>query len=112
MNNEAQKAVRVFQSGGIVVFPTDTAFGIGCRLDREDSVRRLFEIRKRPETKPMLALVSSIEMAKEFVTISEEVQSQIIAKYWPGALTVILPCNTEKIPGIVRANGSTLAVRM
>jgi len=49
-----QKAVKVFKNGGIVIFPTDTAVGIGCRLDKENSLKRLFEIRKRPKNKPML----------------------------------------------------------
>lgn len=104
--------VGMFQTGQVGIFPTDTAFGIGCVIDNPASVGRIFEIRHRVETKPLLALVSSIEMAEEYVTIDPEVRSKLIEKHWPGGLTIVLPCNTEKVPASVRANGETLAVRL
>ena len=106
-----EQAIEVFKSGGIVIFPTDTAFGIGCRLDRKQSIEKVFEIRRRPEEKAVLALVGSLEMAEEYVEIPTDVKEKLINKYWPGGLTIILPCNTEKVPAVARANGQTLAVR-
>jgi L-threonylcarbamoyladenylate synthase len=104
--------VGMFQSGQIGVFPTDTAFGIGCVIDNPASVSRIFEIRHRVETKPLLALVSSIEMAEQYVTIDSEVRTKLIEKFWPGGLTIVLPCDKDKVPSQVRANGETLAVRL
>lgn len=112
MKQNVQKAIEVLNNGGIVIFPTDTAFGIGCRIDNERSVQRLFEIRKRPSTQAMSALVSSVEMAEKYVQISEKVKEQLMKQYWPGALTIILPCDLEKVPHLVRGGGSTLGVRM
>jgi len=94
--NNWQKALEVLKKGGIVIFPTDTAFGIGCRIDNEISVERLFEIRKRPKNQATPILVSSIDMAKRYVqeTISEKAYN-LMKKYWPGALTLVLPANLQ-----------------
>lgn len=108
MNKDATESLK---GGEIGIFPTDTAYGIGCRIDNINSVRKIYKLRNRPEEKALLALVSSLDMAREYVTITEDVQKRLINKYWPGGLTIILNCNIEKVPGIVRANGETLAVR-
>ena len=76
MDEKIGKAVKVFRSGGIVIFPTDTAFGIGCRIDAVESVKRVFDIKKRDYRNPLLALVSSVEMAKEYVTIPNNVREK------------------------------------
>lgn len=109
MNDD--EIIRNFKDGKVGIFPTDTAFGMGCRIDNAPSIERIYKIRNRPEEKALLALVSSVEMAEQYVTIPNVVKVQLVEKYWPGGLTVILNCNQEKIPSVVRANGSTLAVR-
>jgi len=65
MDNNLDQAIKVIKNGGIVIFPTDTVWGIGCRLDNENSVKKLFEIRKRPKEKAVIVLVDSIAMAQE-----------------------------------------------
>lgn len=110
--NEVQNAIDILKDGGIVIFPTDTAFGIGCRIDDEKAIERLFRIRKRPPNQAVPVLVSSLEMAYEYVQdIPSDVQ-ELTKKYWPGALTIILPCKIEKIPSLVRGGGETLGIRM
>jgi len=112
MNSDIEKAVKIFNQGGIIIFPTDTVFGIGCRLDREGAIKRVFKIRNRPEKKAMLAVVDSIEMAQEYLQpVPYDVRVKLMEKYWPGGLTIILPCKTEKVPAIARGGGSTLGVR-
>lgn len=113
MQADMQKAVEILKKGGIVIFPTDTTFVIGCRIDDEEVVKRLFEIRRRPQTQATLVLVNSIEMAQEYLEqIPNDVKDKLIKKYWPGALTIVLPCKTEKVPKLVRGGGDTLGVRM
>jgi len=110
---EIERAVEILKQGGIVIFPTDTAFGIGCRIDDEKAVERLFKIRKRPLTQATPVLVDSIEMASDYVqSIPDVVEEQLIDKYWPGALTIILHCKKDKVPEFVRGGGSTIGVRM
>ncbi len=113
MDSNIQKAVEVFKQGGVVIFPTDTVWGIGCVLNNKESVKKLYEIRKRPREKALIVLVNSIEMAQEYLQpINGGVKKNILEKYWPQSLTVILPCRKEKVPEIVRSGGKTLAVRI
>lgn len=112
MDQEVLKAVNVLNDGGIVIFPTDTAFGIGCRIDGEKAIKRLFEIRRRPKTLAAPILVDSVKMAQKYLqSISNNVE-ELMNKYWPGALTIVLPCKVEKVPSLVRGGGNTLGVRM
>ncbi|MFI5265350.1 MAG: L-threonylcarbamoyladenylate synthase [Candidatus Levyibacteriota bacterium] len=108
--NNIQEAVKVFKNGGIVVFPTDTAYGIGCRMDNADSVRKVFEIKKRKLRNALLVLVDSIEMAEKYVKFDPRV-SILVKKYWPGGLSIFLNTKLGKVPGIVTANSNALAVR-
>ncbi len=111
--NDISQAIRILKDGGIVIFPTDTAFGIGCRVDNEESIKRLFKIRKRPETQAMSILVDTVTMAKRYVKgIPQEVIDNLIEPYWPGALTIILPANTKSVPSLVRGGGKTVGVRI
>ncbi len=112
MNRDIQKAIKILQDGGIVIFPTDTAFGIGCRIDAEAAVKRVFDIKKRDYSKPLLALVDSIQMARQYVSIPKDVQEKLLDKYWPGGLTVFLKCNLEVVPSIVRSGTDSLALRL
>lgn len=112
MNKNLKKAIKVVKNGGIAIFPTDTAFGIGCRIDDEHAVARLFKLRKRPEQKAVPVLVSSIGMAEEYVESIEPDVRRLMKKYWPGALTIVVTCKKNKIPGIVRAGGETIGLRL
>lgn len=112
MGKQLEKAIEVFKDGGIVIFPTDTAFGIGCQINKESSVRRLFEIRKRPKTKAVPVLFSSVDMMMQYVKEIPQDVEKLMKKYWPGALTLILQCNKVKVPSLVRGGGQTLGVRI
>ncbi|HSA83634.1 MAG TPA: L-threonylcarbamoyladenylate synthase [Patescibacteria group bacterium] len=113
MNDQIKEAIKIVQKGGVIIFPTDTAFGIGCRIDDEEAIKRLFAIRKRPETQATPVLVSGWDMAEEYISkIPEEVLEKLIKPFWPGALTIVLPCKTEKVPELVRGKGNNLGVRM
>lgn len=111
--NNLKKAIEIAKKGGIIIFPTDTAFGIGCRADDEKAVKKLFRIRKRAKDKPVPVLVSDVEMAEKFLEkIPKEVFRKLVKPFWPGALTIILYCNKKKVPSLVRGGGNTLGVRM
>jgi L-threonylcarbamoyladenylate synthase len=113
MENKILKAVDVLNSGGIIIFPTDTAFGIGCRIDRIDAIEKLFKIRKRPPTQAVPVLVNSLEMAKNYATeISEETIKKLVNPYWPGALTIVVNAQISKVPQLVRGLTLTVGLRM
>lgn len=113
MNSDIEQAVKVLNSGGIIIFPTDTAFGIGCRIDNEKAIQKLFKLRNRPQNQATPVLVSSIDMASSYLLeIVREEQEQLMEKYWPGALTIVLQSKTEMVPELVRGYGTTIGVRM
>ncbi len=116
MNHTIQKEIEIAKNGGIVIFPTDTAFGLGCRIDREDSIKRLFTIRNRPLDKAVPVLFDSLEMVKKYtVDISDDVTKHLITPYWPGALTIILKANENRVPKLVSGvsgKESTIGVRI
>jgi L-threonylcarbamoyladenylate synthase len=113
MTEQIEEAVKILNNHGVIIFPTDTAFGIGCRIDDEQSIKRLFEIRKRPASQATPVLVSSIEMAKKYlISVPDDVKEKLMDKYWPGPLTIILPCRSDLVPSLVRGGGETLGVRM
>jgi L-threonylcarbamoyladenylate synthase len=113
MNDQHKEAVLTLKKGGIVIFPTDTAFGIGCRVDDERAVEKLFRLRKRPETKATPVLVSGLEMARDYLQdVPDVVVDKLIKHYWPGALTIVLRAKIQKVPELVRGGGDTLGVRM
>jgi L-threonylcarbamoyladenylate synthase len=111
MNDEIKKAVEVLKSGGIIIFPTDTAFGIGCRMDDENVVAKLFDLRRRPLEKAVPVLADSIEMVKKHVSDFPNAAEDLAKKYWPGALTIILKSNTS-VPSLVCGGGDTVGFRV
>ena len=113
MSKDLKKAVEVIRQGGIVIFPTDTAFGIGCRIDSKKAVERLFKIRKRPRNQAMPVLVNGLEMARMYgKEISPKVMDKLIQPYWPGALTIVVECEIDKVFELVRGGGNTIGLRM
>src|ERR1035437_10644596 len=113
MNKQIEEAVRVLNNGGIIIFPTDTAFGIGCRIDNEEATARLFKIRNRPTNQPTPILVNGVEMVKEYADfVPEEVIQNLINPFWPGALTIVLKAKINKVPLLVRGGTETVGVRM
>lgn len=113
IDKKNQEAIRILQQGGIIIYPTDTAFGIGCKVSDEQAVKRLFHLRRRSETKAVPLLIDSIEMTKKYVlTIPPEVKEKLMEQYWPGALTIVLPSNKRTVPALVRGGGDTIGMRM
>lgn len=113
MNKSIDEAIKILRDGGIVIFPTDTAFGIGCRIDSKKAIERLFNVCKRPKNQATPVLVDSVEMAQEYLQpIRKKVIEKLVKVYWPGALTIVLPCKTNKVPELVRGKGNNLGVRI
>lgn len=107
-----QNAIKVLKQGGIVIYPTDTAFGIGCRIDIQESVDKLFAIRKRPRSKATPVLVSSKAMALAYLDHPKDIVRRLMKTYWPGALTIVAECNIDRVYSPIRGNGNTVGLRM
>ncbi|OQA36426.1 MAG: Threonylcarbamoyl-AMP synthase [Parcubacteria group bacterium ADurb.Bin326] len=106
-----QEVIKKLKAGKIGVVPTDTIYGlVGQALNRE-AVETIYEIRRRSPDKPFIILISSIEELKSFgVNVSLE-EKRFLGKYWPGAVSVILPCKYERLKYLHRGTKS-LAFRL
>lgn len=107
-----QKAIKILNDGGIIIYPTDTAFGIGCRIDDHAAVDRLFALRRRPVTQAMPVLVASDAMALAYFDSPYDIVRRLMREHWPGALTIVAPCKKELIYSPIRAGGKTVGLRM
>ena len=102
---------KIIKDGGIVIFPTDTVYGIGTNALDEKAVKKLYEIKKRPLNKPISLLVANIEMIESVVKDITDIEYKIIKAFLPGPLTIILK-KKDSIPDIVTANGDTVGIRI
>jgi L-threonylcarbamoyladenylate synthase len=110
IESSIEEATTNFKRGDVVIFPTDTIYGIGCITGNETSIKRLYSIRKTPLSKPSLILVSSIKMAKKYGQISEVTES-ILTKLWPGPLTTIVKAVKEET-NLIQGNTDCIAIRV
>ena len=104
-----EQILSFLRAGGVIGFPTDTAYGLGADPFNEEAVRRIFEIKGRPEGKPILLLVDSIEMAAAVCNLSERAR-KLASRFWPGPLTMILPAR-QTVPSLVTAGTGNVGVR-
>jgi L-threonylcarbamoyladenylate synthase len=94
----------------VVIFETDTVYGIGCLYDDLDSVKRLFEIKNREYQKPMAILCADMRQVKQLVTNFEAI-APYAKKYGPGALTLICQ-KSGKVADLITAGGATVGIRI
>ena len=91
-----EKAIQIVKQGGIVIFPTDTVYGIGCDPYNKESVKKVYNLKSREFSKPFPILVDSKETAKKIVEF-DEITEKITEKFWPGPLTIILKLTDDKL---------------
>lgn len=103
--DDIREAVRVMQSGGVILYPTDTIWGIGCDACNEDAVRRVFEIKRRAEAKSVISLVDSEVKVEFYVRSVPDVAWQL----WECAdepLTLVLDGARNLASGVIASDGS------
>ena len=105
------RAAEFIKQGKVVVFPTETVYGIGTNGLDEEAVKKLFQIKKRPLNKPISLLVSNMEMIELVAKDITEIEYKIMEKFFPGPLTIILK-KKDVVPDIVTAEQDTVGIRM
>lgn len=104
-------AAELIKQGKIVVFPTETVYGIGTNGLDENAVKKLYEVKQRPLNKPISLLVSNMEMVNLIAKDITEAEYKIMEKFFPGPLTIILK-KKKVVPDILTAGQDTVGVRM
>jgi L-threonylcarbamoyladenylate synthase len=113
---EIDRAARLLRAGCLVAFPTETVYGLGANALDAEAVSRIYTVKRRPLTSPLIVHVASTEMTQSLVADWPEAAERLARFFWPGPLTlVVTKLVVEKqpaIPDIVTAGLSTVAVRM
>src|SRR5262245_24816658 len=110
MSLSISEAAAIIRSGGVVAFPTETVYGLGANALDAAAVQKIFELKGRPSTSPLIVHVASVDMARDIARWPEEAD-RLAQQWWPGPLTLVLP-KKDAIPSIVTAGLPTVGVRL
>jgi len=110
MKDEINKVAEILGNGGVIAYPTDTLYGVGCDALNEKAIKRVYELKGRDFSKPMSIAVSDIKMLEKYVTISAETK-KMLNQIMPGPYTVLLP-KKDSISNIVTAGSNLVGVRI
>lgn len=108
------EAAEVLKNGGLVAFPTDTVYAVGAIISNNDAVKKLFEVKNRPEDNPIGVLVArdlDMHLVADVTAPNTQIASDFIEKFWPGPLTLVMPCLEFRVPPAAVAGGNTIGVR-
>lgn len=104
-----RRAARILKNGGLVVFPTETVYGLGADATDSDAAGRIYAAKGRPADNPLIVHVASADDVSRYAVETEE-SRRLMQVFWPGPLTVVLPAR-ETIPSTVTAGLPTVAIR-
>ena len=105
LQDEIRKAVEVLNKGGIILYPTDTIWGIGCDATNADAVKRIYEIKKREDSKSMLVLMENPNLLNRYVEDVPEVAWDLI-ECADKPLTIIYPGAKGLAKNLIAEDGS------
>ena len=104
------EAAELIRQGALVAVPTETVYGLAGSGFNESAVERIYEVKGRPEVKPLSLMVPGPEAFEKCCTEVPEAARVLAERFWPGPLTIVLPAR-EEIPGVVLAGGHTVGLR-
>ena len=104
-------AVEALARGELVVFPTESLYGIGADACSDEAVDRLVAVRGRDSGKPILVLVRDLAMARAVAEIPDDAVQRLAARFWPGPLTLVLPARPG-LPAPLTTGTGTIGVRV
>lgn len=103
-------AAEIIKNGGLLAVPTETVYGLAANGLDGGAVQKIYDVKNRPETKPISLLVSGMEDVEKFCEDIPKAAYKLAEIYWPGPLTMVLK-KSDRVPEIVTAGGDTVGVR-
>lgn len=110
-NSVIRECGKIIRDGGLVVFPTETVYGLGANALDANAVKKIFQAKGRPQDNPLIVHIADMESIKPLVKEVPEVAEKIMKKFWPGPMTVILR-KTDLIPDETSAGLDSVGIRM
>ncbi len=111
LQEQIEHGIAILKSGGLVVFPTDTVYGLGACFSNLSAVERIYRLKKRPRNVALPLLLADIAQMSQIAAAVPPVAWLLAGRFWPGALTIVLP-RAKLVPDIITGGGETVAVRM
>ncbi len=105
------RAAAVLRDGGLVAFPTETFYGLGAAANDPTALRRVYAVKGRSESKPLLVLIDSIAMAESLAAEVTPRARELMGRHWPGPLTLVLRARPD-LPPVLTAGTGTIGMRM
>ena len=109
--SDIDRAIDLLLSGGVVALPTETVYGLAADATCDQAVRRIFQIKGRPASNPLIVHVADVVAAKTFAADWPEVATNLAEAFWPGPLTIVVPA-ANSISKLVTAGGDTVGLRV
>lgn len=106
-----RSAIEIIRSGGLIVYPTDTVYGLGADALDQGAVAKVFGVKGRPGEDPLPVLIADEAQVDALAVEVPDAARRLFARFWPGALTVVLR-RSLAVPAIVSAGRMTIALRV
>jgi len=110
MNNKVFEIVKALNEGKVILYPTDTIWGIGCDATNTEAIKRVYDIKERPYDKPMIILVGDLDMLREYV---EDIDVRLLKKIlkFKEPTTIVYP-KAINLPDILLEKDGSIAIRI
>ncbi len=106
-----KEGAEVIREGGLVIFPTETVYGLGANAYSEEACGKIYKAKNRPSDNPLIVHICSLDMLNQVVSEVPARLMPILEKLWPGPVTLLFPKN-DRIPAAVTGGSDLVAVRM
>lgn len=106
-----ERAVKVLEDGRVMVYPTDTVYGLGCDAGNTEALKRIFKLKERDDNKPLSVVVRDLAMIKKYAFVGDR-EEKIIKKLLPGKFTLVLRRKSRALPRALTAGQNTIGVRI
>ena len=110
-NKKIEEVANIIKNGGLVVFPTETVYGIGANGLNSTAVEKIFIAKGRKQDNPLILHISNMEMLDQLAENITEIEAKLMQAFWPGPFTIVLN-KKHCVPDIVTGGLNTVAVRM
>ncbi len=111
ISHSIANAVATLKNGGIIAYPTEAVYGLGCDPLNTSAVKQLLKIKQRKKEKGLILIAASMDQLTPYLqNINEETRQRVLSG-WPGPTTWLLPAKPE-VPELLRGNHNTIAVRV
>lgn len=104
-------ACHILSTGGLVAIPTETVYGLAASLQREDALRKIYRVKGRPSSHPLIVHVAELAQARSLADGFPVAAEKLAAAFWPGPLTLVLP-RSSQVPDCITAGHSTVGIRI